>query len=137
METVKCSHRAHFQTDFEAVRSFSSAVTLLSTFFTHWFMLSCSIALTSPTHVPHIKWLHSLLWGPGTSGPPNPSRLFRGKSWGQVWATNPYVVLESISIVLVSHLHGLSIRTAGQQLCLGASFSNVFLISAYAIVSWL
>lgn len=47
------------------------------------------------------------------------------------------VVLEAVSIVLVSHLHGLSTRRAGQQLSLSASFSNViFLISASAMVSW-
>lgn len=82
METVKRSHRARFQTGFEAIASLSSAMTRLSTFLTHWFMPSCSIALTSPAHVPHIKWLHSLLWGPGTSGPPNSSRVFREKVTG-------------------------------------------------------
>lgn len=138
METIKRSHRAHFQTSFEAIRSFSSAVTLLSTVFTHRFMLSCSVALASPTRVPHIKWLHSVLWGPETKGAANPSIVFRGKSQGQVWAALLYaVVLEAISIVLISHLHGLSTRTAGQQLSIGASFSKVIVfVSARAMVPW-
>lgn len=79
-----------------------------------------------------------MLWVPGTSGPLNSSRVFREKSQGQIWVMVLYiVVLEAVSIVLVSHLHGLSTRRAGQQLSLSASFSNViFLISASAMVSW-
>lgn len=102
-------------------------------------MLSCSVALASPTCVPHVKWLHSLLWGPGTRGPANPSIAFRGKPQGQVWATFLHtVVLEAISIVLISHLHGLSTRTTVQQLSVGVSFSNVIIfISAHAMVPWL
>lgn len=86
METLKPPHRAHFQTSSEAIGSFSSAVTLLITFFTHWFLLSRSIALASPTRVPHVRWLHSLLWGPGTRVPANSSVVFRGESQEQVWA---------------------------------------------------
>jgi len=81
METVKFLHRAHFQTRFEAVRSFSSAVALLGTFFTQWFMLSCSVALTFPT-CPTLQVASGLAFASRTKGITKPFKSLQRKITG-------------------------------------------------------